>query len=38
MRQSRQHPGPVARVGFAAAGATMIHVTQNSVGIIHDLM
>jgi hypothetical protein len=37
MRQRGQHPGAVAGVGFAAARAAMIHVSQNSVGVIHDL-
>ena len=38
MRQCGQHPGAVTRVGFAAASAAVIHVAQNSVGVIHDLM
>jgi hypothetical protein len=38
VRQRGQHSGAVAGVGFAAAGAAMIHVSQNAVGIIHDLM
>jgi len=36
-RQCGQHSGAVARIFFAAAGASVDHVTKNLIGIVNDL-
>jgi hypothetical protein len=38
VRQRREHTGTVARIGFAATSATVIHFAQHFIRIMNDLM
>ena len=38
MRESSEHSRAVARIGFAATSASMVHAQQHAVRILHDLV